>query len=48
MKKVLAIFVFVFGLMACNGGQTEQSTTQDTTVIDSIEVVDSVLVDSIN
>ena len=47
MKKLFAILVFVFGLIACTGNQTEQSTTKDTVATDSIEVVDSVLVDSV-
>ena len=47
MKKLFAILVFVFGLIACTGNQTEQSTAKDTVATDSIEVVDSVLVDSV-
>lgn len=47
MKRIFAIIVFVCGLVACTGNQTEQTTTVDTTAVDSIEVVDSVLVDSL-
>ena len=48
MKKI-AIFVFVLGLITACCGQTVTPTeTEDSVAVDSIEVVDSVIVDSIN
>ena len=46
--KTIAIVVFVLGLMAACCGQTATPTeTEDSVAVDSVEVVDSVLVDSL-
>ena len=47
MKKLFVIAVFVLGLIACSGGQTEKSSNVDSVLTDSIEVVDSIVIDSV-
>ena len=48
MKKLLYAFVLSLAIMACAGNQTIRTVASDSTSVDSIEVVDSNLIDTIN
>ena len=42
MKKLLFVFAMMLAMVACTGNTAKTTITNDSTVVDSIEVVDSV------
>lgn len=42
MKKLLFVFVMMLAMVACTGNSAKTTVTNDSTVVDTIEVVDSV------
>ena len=48
MKKLLIVFTLMLAMMSCGGNSTKTvEVANDTTTIDTIEVVDSTLADTI-
>lgn len=47
MKKLFYAFLICLAITACGGNQTTRAVVSDSTSVDSIEVVDSNLVDTI-
>lgn len=48
MKKLLFVFTLMLAMISCGGNPTKiVDVTNDTTAIDTIEVVDSTLVDTV-
>ena len=48
MKKILFVFIVMIAMIACGGNTTKQSIANDSISTDSIEVVDSTLIDTIS
>ena len=48
MKKILFVFAAMLMMFACGGNSTKQSTVSDSVSVDSIENVDSTMVDTIS
>lgn len=48
MKKLVFIFVMLVAMAACDGFSTKHSDNSDSVSVDSIEVVDSFAIDSVD
>lgn len=48
MKKLVFIFVMLVAMAACGGNSTNSTVAGDSVSVDSIEVVDSFSVDSVD
>ena len=48
MKKILFVFAAMLMMFACGGGSTKQSTVSDSVLVDSIEYIDSTMIDTIS
>ena len=47
MRKLLYVFIFSLAMIACTGNQNIRTVNSDSTLVDTIEVVDSNLIDTI-
>lgn len=48
MKKILFVFAAMILMFACGGSSTKQSTVSDSVLVDSIEYIDSTMIDTIS
>ena len=48
MKKLVFIFVMLVATAACGGNSTNSNVAGDSVLVDSIEVVDSFAIDSVD
>ena len=47
MKKLFYVFIFSIAMIECTGNQNIRTVDSDSTSVDTIEVVDSNLIDTI-
>ena len=48
MKKIIFVFGLMLAMVACSGNATSNAEAKHSTVVDTIEVVDSALIDTIS
>lgn len=48
MKKLIFVFGLMLAMVSCGGNATTAEVANDSTVVDTIEFVDSTLVDTIS
>lgn len=48
MKKLVFIFSLILTMLACSSNKTSTNSSNDSTFIDSIDTIDSAMVDTIH